>query len=237
MSDTNDITALLFDMRDNGYRDFQCRLMPNVQRERVIGVRTPELRRLARELYGSESAERLMQSLPHEYYEEDNLHAFLIERIRDFDKAAAALDAFLPYVNNWATCDMMSPKALMKHPDRLCEKIKQWIASGETYAVRFAIGRLMNGFLGDRFEPWQPMLVAQTAAKVISEPTPASDGYYIKMMAAWYFATALAFREDEILPYIKEGKLDEWTRGRAIQKAIESRRVSDEQKALLRGLR
>ena len=217
----------LLSLCDEGYKEFQCRLMPTVEPETVLGVRTPELRRLALKAAGTPEAEEFLVSLPHAYYEENNLHGFLIERIGGYEPCAAATDTFLPYIDNWATCDMTNPKALIKEPARLLLKVDAWMASGQTFAVRFGIETLMRHFLDARFEPG----ILRRVAAVRSEE------YYVETMAAWFFATALAKRFSEALPYIQEGRLPDAVRSMAIRKATESRRLSNESKALLRSMR
>lgn len=219
--------AELFELQDLAYRDFQSRLMPTVPKENIIGVRTPALRKYAAEFAGSGNAAEFMEALPHRYYEEDNLHGFLIEKIRDFEECMEALDAFLPYVNNWATCDMMSPKVLKKYPQELLEAVKRWISSEHVYEIRFAIGCLMKYYLDGNFTTQY----ADMAAAVKSEE------YYIKMMQAWYFATALAKQPEQILPYIEEKRLEPWVHNKAIQKAAESYRITPEQKEYLKTLK
>ena len=221
------ITERLFELSEKSYGDFTAKLMPNVARERVIGVRQPAIRKLARELYGTKEAEDFLKNLPHKYYEENNLHAFLIERMKDYDGCIAALDEFLPHVDNWATCDCMNPKVLKKQPERTEEKIREWMTSGETYTVRFAMGLLMGYYLDALFKTEYADIVADYR----------SEEYYIKMMQAWYFATALAKQYDAVLPYIQTLRLDKWTHNKAIQKAIESYRIANEQKNYLRTLK
>lgn len=221
------IRARLMEMQDLSYRDFSAKLVPGVDPGRVIGVRTPQLRAYARELSGTQDAAAFLALLPHETYEENNLHGFLIERIRDYGACIAALDAFLPYVDNWATCDMMSPKLLKRHLPELLSEIRRWMASEHTYTVRFGIGMLMQHYLDGAFDPAYPEMVAALR----------SQEYYVNMMIAWYFATALAKQWDAILPFIENRRLDPWTHNRAIQKALESRRITADQKAFLRGLK
>jgi 3-methyladenine DNA glycosylase AlkD len=221
------IQSRLFKMQDIGYRDFHAKLIPSVSLDSIIGVRTPELRRFAKEIAGSPLAADFSAHLPHKYYEENNLHAFLIERIGDFDRTIAALDEFLPYVDNWATCDTMSPKALSRDLPRLIGKIDEWIADGRTYTVRFAIGMLMRYCLGDSFSPEYLEKVACIE----------SDEYYVNMMIAWYFATALAKQYEAALAYLEQHRLDKWVHNKAIQKACESLRISPEQKTHLRSLK
>lgn len=201
--------------------------MPGYDPERVIGVRTPQLRALARKLSGTPAAAEFLRELPHRYYEENNLHGMLICRMRDFDECLYAVNGFLPFVDNWATCDMLSPKALIKQPERLLSEIEKWLKSEKTYTVRFGIGRLMAHFLDDRFSPEYPAAVAAVN----------SEEYYINMMRAWYFATALAKQYDAVFPYFAERRLDRFTHNKAIQKAAESFRVSPEHKAELKALK
>ena len=217
----------LFTMQDLKYRDFHAKLMPTVEKESVIGVRVPVLRTYAKKFGKTEEAKQFLKVLPHQYYEENNLHAFLIEQIRDFSQTIAALDTFLPYVNNWATCDMMCPKSLTKQPEALIQKIEEWIKSPHEYTVRFAVGLLMRFYLDERFEPAQLQMVCDIHR----------DEYYINMMIAWYFATALFKQYEAAFVYIKEGRLPLWTHNKAIQKAIESSRISAEQKSFLRALK
>ena len=221
------ITEQLFELQDPEYKQFHSKLMPTISPEVIIGVRTPKLRKLARQIAKSTEVERFMEQLPHHYYEENNLHGFLIEDIKDFDECIQALNDFLPYVDNWATCDMMAPKVLKKDLPKLYEWIKVWIASGETYTIRFGVNMLMKYFMKDVFSPEYPQLVASVR----------SEQYYVKMVVAWYFATALAKQYDAVLPYLTEHKLDVWTHNKTIQKAVESYRITPEQKAYLKTLR
>ena len=218
------ITQRLLSLADEAYRQFQIPLMPTVAPERVIGVRTPVLRELAKELAGTPEAEMFLRELPHTYYEENNLHAFLVEHIKDYDTCMVAIDAFLPYVDNWSTCDGWSPKVLKKHPKALLDKIREWITSDHPFTVRYGIGMLQRYFLDDLFKPEYVEWVA----------TVDREEYYVKMMVAWYFATALAKQYEAALPYIREYRLSEWIHNKAIQKATESFRVSAEHKADLR---
>ncbi len=217
----------LFELQDKDYKEFHSKLIPTVDSDRVIGVRTPELRKFAKEFNKSGERYGFMEELPHYYYEENNLHGFLIEFIKDFDEAVQALDKFLPYVDNWATCDMMSPKILAKRPDELILKVREWIASEKTYTIRYAIGTLMRYFLDERFDIEYPELAA--AVK--------SEEYYVNMMVAWYFATALAKQYEAVIPYIEQNQLDKWIHNKTIQKAVESNRITAEQKNYLRTLR
>ena len=221
------IKEQLFALQDIEYKQFHSKLMPTVSPDVIIGVRTPELRKLAKQLAKSTNVEQFMQELPHQYYEENNLHGFLIESIKEFDDCIAALNKFLPYVDNWATCDMMAPKVLKKDLPKLFEWVKVWIASGETYTIRFGVNMLMKYFLDEAFLPEYPALVASIQA----------EEYYVKMVVAWYFATALAKQYDAVLPYIEEHRLDVWTHNKTIQKAVESYRISPEQKVYLKTLK
>ena len=221
------IRERLFAMQDPGYRDFHARLMPTVDKETVIGVRTPMLRKYAKELSKLPEKEVFMQQLPHTYYEENNLHGYLIEQIRDYDTCIREVERFLPYINNWATCDTMNPGVFKKHRWELLEKIRQWIRSDQIYTIRFGVGMLMQLFLDDSFAPEYHQWVAEIA----------SEEYYVKMMAAWYFATALAKQYEATLPYLEEKRLDSWTHNKTIQKAVESYRITPEQKGYLRTLR
>ena len=220
----------LFEMQDLKYRNFHSKLMPTVDKEKVIGVRIPQLRKYASsflKLSSREEINEFMHTLPHQYYEEDNLHAFIIEKIKDYEECINALNAFLPYVDNWATCDMMNPKVLKKEPERLLEQVKVWMKAKETYVVRFAMGCLMNYYLEENFTTECADLVAEVQ----------SEEYYIQMMQAWYFATALAKQYDAVLPYLLEHRLSMWVHNKTIQKAVESYRITTEQKDYLKTLK
>lgn len=217
----------LFELQDLKYKNFQCKLMPTVDPETVIGVRTPMLRKLAKEFSMTPDAAEFLKLLPHRYYEENNLHGFLMETIRDYDVAVAAVERFLPYIDNWATCDLISPKVFKKHLPELLERIKIWIASDHTYTVRFGVEMLMSFYLGESFRPEMLELVAGIK----------SGEYYVNMMIAWYFATALAKQYDAALPYIQQRRLPKWTHNKAIQKSVESYRITDESKVYLRTLK
>ncbi len=211
-------------MGEEEYRKFSSKLMPTVEKSKVIGIRTPILRKYAKVL---KYYEDFLNDLPHKYFEENNLHAFLIERERDFDRCIELIESFLPYIDNWATCDSMKPKVLKKEPEKLLKHIKKWITSKDVYAVRYAINLLMSFYLDDYFDKDYLMIVANVK----------SNEYYINMMRAWYFATALAKRYKETLPYMENNLLDVWTHNKTIQKAIESFRVSIEQKEYLKTLK
>ena len=217
----------LFGLQDLKYKDFHSRLMPTVDSELVIGVRTPELRLFAKEFSKTDMAEDFLLSLPHKYYEENNLHAFMISAMKDYGTVIEKLNAFLPFVDNWATCDMMRPVVFRKHRSELLCEIEKWIKSDKPYTVRFGIEMLMVHFLREDFDISYP----QTVAEIRSEE------YYVRMMVAWYFATALAYRYNEILPFIEDRVLDEWTHNKAIQKALESYRMTAEQKEYLKKLK
>ena len=223
----SEITSRLIALREPDYAAFMGRLLPKVPEETILGVRSPALRALARELRGSGEAAAFLDELPHTYFEENCLHAFLLEQIRDFEACMAAVEAFLPYVDNWAVCDQMSPKAFRRQLPELLERVDVWLASGETYTVRFSIKMLMNHFLDREFRPEILNKVAIIESKE----------YYVNMMRAWFFATALAKQWEETLPLLEQGRLDPWTQGKTIQKAVESNRIPEERKALLRGLR
>lgn len=221
------IVSRLFDMQDLKYREFHSKLMPTVEKSRVIGVRTPELRKLAKEISKTRLAEAFIKNPVHEYYEENNLHAFLIEKIGDYEACIEELNKFLPLVDNWATCDMMRPKAFKKNLDKLLPQIKNWLASGETYTVRFGIECLMLYYLDANFKPEYPEMICKIR----------SEEYYVKMMQAWYFATALAKRYGDIIPFLEQNRLNADTHNKAIQKAVESYRITPEQKAYLKTLK
>ena len=217
----------LFEMQDTEYRDFHAKLMPTVSKELIIGVRTPELRKFAKEIAETRIADDFMKILPHKYYEENNLHAFLIEQIKDYDLCVAEINRFLLFVDNWATCDMMRPKILKKHLAEFLPVVEKWMNSGDTYTVRFAIEMLMCYYLDGDFDISYPEMISKIR----------SDEYYIKMMQAWYFATALAKQYDAVIPYLEENRLDPDTHNKTIRKAIESYRITEEQKKYLRKLK
>ena len=221
------VRARLLALRDPAYQAFQQKLMPTVPPGRVLGVRTPALRALARELAGTAEAGAFLRALPHDFYEEDNLHGFLLERIRTYPEALAALEAFLPYIDNWATCDCTSPKVFGRHKAELLGPVRRWLASGHTYTVRYGIGTLMRWYLDADFRPEHLGWVAGVH----------SGEYYINMMRAWYFATALAKQPAAAWPWLEPGRLDEWTHRKAVQKALESRRIPEADKQRLRALR
>lgn len=217
----------LFAMQDNDYREFHSKLIPNVEKDLVIGVRTPALRKYAKQLAKRPEAALFLQELPHKYYEENNLHGFLLEEMKDFGQLVVALDAFLPYVDNWATCDMIAPKVFKKHLPALLSIIKDRLSSEHVYVVRFYIGMLLKHYLDDAFS-------TEYLDWVLSVKR---EEYYIKMMVAWYFATALAKQYDAAIPYIEEKRLEIWTHNKAIQKALESYRITKEQKEYLKSFK
>ncbi len=225
------IRTALFAKADSTYRAFQCPLMPTVDPARVIGVRTPDLRRLAKETAGDrEATADFLSDLPHAYFEENQLHAFLIERIPDFAAALAETEAFLPFIDNWATCDQLSPRAFRGRPEELLPHARRWLASPHTYTARFGIGMLMRYGLDDPFDPTCLAMVADPALTV-------REDYYLRMMIAWYFATALAKQYDATLPYVEARRLPQWIHNKTIQKAIESYRIPLAHKSHLRTLR
>ena len=217
----------LFSLADESYRAFQLKLLPTVAPETVIGVRTPLLRAMAKDMLKAGEAEEFLSSLPHAYFDENQLHAFLISDTKDFSLSLAQVEAFLPYIDNWATCDQLSPKAFKKRRDALPPVLDGWLSSGETYRMRFALGMLMQHFLDGDFDP----CYLEKAAAVRSEE------YYVNMMIAWYFATALAKQYEAALPYLAEKRLSPWTHNKAIQKALESYRVPPERKEYLKTLK
>lgn len=222
-----DILDTLFSMQDETYKDFQAKLTPELPAERFIGVRTPQLRGLAKELVKSGEYEVFIRQFPHSYFDENQLHAFIISELKDYEKAIAETERFLPFVDNWATCDQLRPKSFAKNKDKLILRVREWLKSDRTYTVRFAVGMLMCHWLDDDFDPEYPDLAANIE----------SGEYYINVMRAWYFATALAKQYDSAVKYLEECRLDPWTHNKTIQKARESLRVSDERKAYLNTLR
>lgn len=222
-----EITERLFEMQDLKYRDFHSKLVPNIDSARIIGVRTPQMKSYAKEIYKSGNYKEFLDEIPYTYYEEYNLHGFIINQLKDYDETVTALERFLPYVDNWATCDLLRPKSFGKNHDKLIVDIKRWIASDEPYTKRFGAEMLMTHFLDDAFKPEYLDLVA----------TIRSEEYYVNMMTAWFFATALAKQYEATIPYIEEERLDAWTQNKAIQKSCESYRITAEQKAYLRTLK
>lgn len=223
----DDIRKELFKLQDIEYRDFQVKLFPTLKESMIIGVRTPKLRSYAKTLIKDNNYENFLNDLPHKYFDENQLHAFIISEIKDYDTCISYLNKFLPYVDNWATCDQLSPKVFKKYQSELLEQIKIWIKSRKTYTIRFAIGMLMKYFLDNEFKVEYLNMVSNVK----------SDEYYVNMMVAWFFATALAKKYDEAITFIEENKLDTWIHNKTIQKAIESYRISTNQKNYLRNLK
>ena len=224
---SGDIYKELVSLQDEGYRDMQITIIPTVDPDSIIGVRTPALRSFAKELSKREDIDTFLNDLPHKYFEENQLHAFILSGMKDAAKAIELVDKFLPFVDNWATCDQMSPKVFKKHKDLLLEYTDKWIKSDLTYVKRFGIGMLMEHFLDEDFKTSYLTKVSKIR----------SDEYYVNMMIAWYFATALAKQYDATLPYIEKNKLDIWTHNKSIQKAVESYRITPEQKEYLKSLK
>ena len=223
----DDIREDLFANQDVKYRDFQSKLTPTIEANTAIGVRTPVLRKLAKAYSKRQDVDEFLADLPHKYFDENQLHAFILSEIKDFDECIGKLERFLPFVDNWATCDQMSPKCFKKNHEKLLPYLNKWIKSDDTYTVRFAIVNLMSHFLDDDFDEGYLKLVSDIK----------SDEYYINMAIAWYFATALAKQYDKTIPYIENKTLDVWTHNKAIQKSIESYRVTAEHKEYLKSLK
>ena len=223
------IQQQLFELQDLKYRDFHAKLVPGMNVNDIIGVRTPELRKFAKQLAKDERVGDFLAVLPHRYLDEMNLHGFIISELKDYDECLEEIERFLPYVNNWATCDLLSPKAFKqkKNRVRLIEDIKRWMASDEPFIIRFGIEMLMSFYLDEDFKPEYLKWVSDIR----------HEHYYVKMMVAWYFATALAKQWESTLPYIVESTLEKWTHNKAIQKAVESYRIKPEQKELLKSYR
>ena len=221
------VYEMLLEVKDDKYKEFQAKLVPNIDSKTIIGVRTPQMRAVAKEVFNSDIRDKFLNKLPHKYYEENLVHFFILAMIKDFDECVEKVEAFLPYVDCWPVSDQATPKSFKKNHDKLLPYIKKWIASDHVYTSRFGMRMLMNEYLGDDFKEEYLELVASKKG----------DDYYLKMMIAWYFATALAKRYDESVKYIEERKLDEWVHKKAIQKAVESYRVSDEHKEYLKTFR
>ena len=217
----------LFELQDLKYRDFHSKLLPGIDKEKIIGIRIPQLRSFAKKFAKTEEVNFFLQELPHTYYEENNLHMMLVSWIGDYDACLKEVKRFLPYVDNWATCDLPLPKCFEKHKTELLTEIRAWITDTHTYTIRYGIGVLMRLYLDDAFLPEFPELVAQIQ----------SEEYYVNMMIAWYMATALAKQWETVIPYIEERKLPEWVHRKTIQKAVESYRITQEQKAYLKTFR
>ncbi|MCR5022956.1 MAG: DNA alkylation repair protein [Lachnospiraceae bacterium] len=222
-----DLNKRLDSLQDLKYRDMQIKIIPTIDPGSIIGVRTPELKKMAKDILKEDNYKAFLEELPHKYFEENQLHAFVISGIKDLNECMEELERFLPYVDNWATCDQMSPKVFKKHKDALLMHIKEWIESDKPYTIRFGVGMLMEHFLDDDYDPCYPEMVAKIR----------SEEYYVNMMIAWYFATALAKQYESILPFIEGKKLADWTHNKAIQKSVESSRISDERKRYLKTLK
>ena len=214
----------LFKLQDKEYREFQSKLIPNINKERIIGVRTPLLRQLSKKIIKENNYSDFLNDLPHKYFDENQIHAFIISEIKDYDECLFEFNKFLPYIDNWATCDQSSPKIFLKNSDKLINEIKRWIKSKDTYTIRFGIGMLMRIYLDDNFKPEYLKMVSNIK----------SDEYYVNMMIAWFFATALVKQYDSTIEYIKNYKLDKWVHNKIIQKSIESYRISKEKKEYLK---
>ena len=214
-------------VRDEEYRAFQVKLVPNIPAEAILGVRTPDLRQIAKEVFESADREAFLKALPHNYYEENLVHFFVLAMIKDFDSCVQGVEAFLPYVDCWPVSDQATPKAFRKNHEKLLPYIRKWIASEHVYTARFGLRMLMNEFLDDDFKAEYLELAANKKG----------EDYYLKMMVAWFFATALAKRYEETVPYFEKRRLDEWVHRKAIQKAVESYRVTDAHKAYLKSLK
>ena len=214
----------LFNLQDKEYREFQSKLIPNINKDSIIGVRTPLLRQLSKKIIKENNYSDFLNDLPHKYFDENQIHAFIISEIKDYDECLFEFNKFLPYIDNWATCDQSSPKIFLKNSDKLINEIKRWIKSKDTYTIRFGIGMLMRIYLDDNFKPEYLKMVSNIK----------SDEYYVNMMIAWFFATALAKQYDSTIEYIKNYKLDKWVHNKIIQKSIESYRISKEKKEYLK---
>ena len=229
--------------QDLKYRDFHASLLPNIDKKSIIGVRVPTMRKIAKEFAaGATPADlgKFLDKLPHKYFEENQVHLFAVERIKDFDECLHHIEQFLPYIDNWAVCDGKSPKALLKDEARFYAKICEWLKSTKPYTVRFGVNMLMNFFLDERFSKEHLKLVAAINENLFDDAGRAecpTDRYYVQMVIAWYMATALAKQWNATFPYIKGRKLSPWIHAKSIQKACESYRITDEQKKILRGLK
>ena len=223
----HDVQKRLFEIQDAEYRDFHAKLVPTMEKTKFIGIRTPMLRKFAKKFGKTEESEIFLQVLPHQYYEENNLHGLLIEQIRDYDKCLEELERFLPFIDNWATCDLLALHMMKKHRDIFIREVFRWIESDQPYTIRFGISMLMRHYLDEEFKTEYPEKVAAIR----------SEEYYVNMMRAWYFATALAKQYENVLPFLEKRQMDVWTHNKTIQKAIESYRITSEQKEYLRTLR
>ena len=229
--------------QDLKYRDFHASLLPNIDKKTIIGVRVPTMRKIAKEFTSSATPvelDKFLDKFPHKYFEENQVHLFAVERIKDFDECVRRIEQFLPYIDNWAVCDGKSPKVLLKDESRFYAKICEWLKSTKPYTVRFGVNMLMAFFLDDRFDKSQLKLVAAIDENLFDDAGRAecpTDRYYVQMVIAWYMATALAKQWNATFPYIKGRKLSPWIHNKTIQKACESYRITDAQKKILRGLK
>ncbi len=223
----NSIQKQLFEMQDLEYKAFHSKLMPTIEEDKIIGVRIPILRKFANEFAKTEDSAKFIAKLPHHYYEENNLHAFVLEKIKDFDTAVKLTEEFLPYIDNWATCDMFFPKVFGKNKEKILDFAKKWMKSEHTYTVRYGIGILMRLFLDEDFTEEYLELVGSIR----------SEEYYVNMMIAWYFATALAKQYESAVTFIEQEKLSTWVHNKTIQKAVESYRVPKATKDYLKTLK
>ena len=223
----NSLQKQLFELQDLKYKDFHSKLLPGIDKEKIIGIRTPQLRKFAKEFAKTKEADLFLQDLPHTYYEENNLHMMLVSWMKDYGACLKEVRRFLPYIDNWATCDLPLPKCFEKHKTELLPEIQSWIMDTHTYTIRYGIGVLMRLYLDEAFSPEFPELVVQVR----------SEEYYVNMMIAWYMSTALAKQWETIIPYIEQKKLPEWVHRKTIQKAVESYRITPEQKAYLKTFR
>jgi 3-methyladenine DNA glycosylase AlkD len=238
-----ELKKMLFKNQDLKYRDFHASLLPNIDKKTIIGVRVPMMRKIAKEFAaGATPADlgKFLDKLPHKYFEENQVHLFVVERIKDREECLRRIERFLPYIDNWAVCDGKSPKALLKDETQFLERIQAWIKSNHPYTVRFGVNMLMNYFLDERFDKRFLKWVAAIDESLFNDDGRAecpTDRYYVQMVIAWYMATALAKQWDAAFPYIKGRKLSPWIHAKSIQKACESYRITDEQKKTLRGLK
>ena len=217
----------LFKLQDKEYRNMQIKIIPTVNPDTIIGVRTPELRNLAKRLFKENNYIEFINDLPHKYFDENQLHAFIISMIKDYDECLNYFNKFLPYIDNWATCDQQSPKVFLKHPNELLEEIKKWIKSKDAYTIRFGVSMLMRNYLDKNFKPEYLEMVSKIK----------SNEYYVNMMIAWFFATALAKQYESTISFIENKRLDIWVHNKTIQKAIESYRITQDHKDYLRSLK
>ena len=223
----NNLEKKLFKLQDKKFRDFNVKLVNNIDPDTIIGIKTPELKTIAKDLYQNNNYHNFLYDLPHKYFEENQIHAFIISLMKDYDEAMDELEKFLPYIDNWATCDQLKVKCFSKHKDDLLKHINKWLKNKHSYTIRFGIKALMDYYLDEDYDSKYPEMVRKVK----------SDDYYVKMMQAWYYATALAKQKDDIIIYLQDNKLDDWVHNKTIQKAIESNRISDKDKEYLKTCR